>query len=121
MVTGAARGHVESGKLLILATTGAERWTALYPNAPTFKESGFAQVEMSGWLGFIGPADLPRDVTLRLNGALVEALRSPSVEKVLAAQGYSVVASSPEFLSETARRESAMLAEVIRVRGLKLE
>lgn len=121
MVTGAARGHVESGKLLILATTGAERWTALYPNAPTFKESGFPQVEMSGWLGFIGPADMPRDITLRLNAALVEALRSPAVEKVLAAQGYSVVASSPEFLTETARKESAILGEVIRVRGIKLE
>ena len=41
LVIGAAKPHVDSGKLLVLASTGAERWTALYPSAPTFKESGY--------------------------------------------------------------------------------
>lgn len=121
LVTGAARQHVESGRLMVLATTGAERWTALYPNAPTFKESGYPQVESSGWLGFVGPAGLPADVLARLNGALVQALRSPEVEKLLGAQGYSVVASTPQYLLDTTRREAEQLGQVIRSRGIKLE
>jgi len=121
LVTGAARPHVESGKLMVLAVTGAERWTLLYPNAPTFKESGYPQVESSGWLGIVGPADVPADVVARLNAAFVQALKSPTVEKSLTAQGYNVVASTPEFLLNTARREAQALGEVIRVRGIKLD
>jgi tripartite-type tricarboxylate transporter receptor subunit TctC len=121
MVTGAAKPHVDSGKLLVLATTGAERWTALYPSAPTFKESGYPQVESSGWLGFIAPAGVPADVIAKLNSALVQALKSPAVEKTLASQGYSVVGSAPEYLLETVKREADTLRTVIKSRGIKLE
>ena len=121
LVTGAAKQHVDSGRLLVLAVTGEERWTALYPSAPTFKESGFPQVVSSGWLGFVGPAGLPADVLARLNGALKQALQSPSVGKVLEAQGYVIVGSTPEYLLETAKAEARTLGEVIRSRGIKLQ
>lgn len=121
LVTGAARPHVESGKLLVLAVTGAERWTLIYPNAPTFKESGYPQVESSGWLGIVAPANVPADVVARLNAAFVQALRSPTVEKSLTAQGYNVVASTPEFLLNTSRREAQTLGEVIKARGIRLD
>lgn len=121
MVTGAAKQHVDSGRLLVLAATGEERWTALYPAAPTFKESGYPQVVSSGWLGIVGPSGIPADVVARLNGGFVQALQSPEVAKVLTAQGYSVVGSTPEFLLETSRVETRTLGEVIRVRGLKLQ
>jgi tripartite-type tricarboxylate transporter receptor subunit TctC len=121
LVTGAARQHVESGRLMVLATTGAERWTALYPSAPTFRESGFPQVESSGWLAFIAPAELPREVQARLHAAFVQALNTPAVEKALGAQGYAIVGSSPEALLETARREAETLGTVIRARGIRLD
>ncbi|MBL8382623.1 MAG: tripartite tricarboxylate transporter substrate binding protein [Burkholderiales bacterium] len=121
MVTGAAKPHVDAGKLMVLAVTGAERWTALYPSAPTFRESGFPQVEASGWLGIIAPAEVPAEVIGRLHAAFVQALKAPAVEKALAAQGYSVVGSTPEFLLATARREAQTLGEVIRARGIKLD
>ncbi len=121
MVTGAAKQHVDSGRLLVLATTGAERWTLLYPNAPTFKEAGYPEVESSGWLAYIAPAGVPREIIERLNRAFIQALRSPAVEKVLGSQGYTVVGSAPELVTDTARREGETLAAVIKARGLKLE
>jgi tripartite-type tricarboxylate transporter receptor subunit TctC len=121
MVTGAAKQHVDAGRLMVLATTGDERWTALYPAAPTFKEAGYPQVVSSGWLAFVGPPGLPADVLSRLNGAFVQAVHSPEVAKVLGVQGYSVVGSTPEALLETVRSEARTLGEVIRVRGLKLQ
>lgn len=121
LVTGAAKPHVDSGKLLILATTGAERWTALYPAAPTFKESGYPQVESSGWLAFLAPAGVPADVVTKLNSAVVQALKSPAVEKTLASQGYSVVGSAPEYLLETVKREADTLRTVIKSRGINLQ
>lgn len=121
MVTGAAKPHVDAGKLLILATTGAERWTALYPSAPTFKESGYPQVESSGWLAFVAPAGVPADVISRLNSALVQALKAPAVEKALSSQGYSVVGSPPEYLLATVRRETETLRTVIKARGINMQ
>jgi tripartite-type tricarboxylate transporter receptor subunit TctC len=121
LVTGAAKPHVDSGKLLVLASTGAERWTALYPSAPTFKESGYPQVESSGWLAFLAPAGVPADVIAKLNSALVQSLKTQAVEKALASQGYSVVGSSPEFLLETTKREGDTLRTVIKSRGINLQ
>lgn len=121
LVTGAAKPHVDSGKLLVLASTGAERWTALYPSAPTFKESGYPQVESSGWLAFLAPTGVPADVIAKLNSALVQSLKTQAVEKALASQGYSVVGSSPEFLLETTKREGDTLRTVIKSRGINLQ
>jgi tripartite-type tricarboxylate transporter receptor subunit TctC len=121
LVTGAARQHVLSGRLRVLASTGEERWTALYPAAPTFKESGYPQVVSSGWLGFIAPASVPADVLATLHRAFVRALQSPAVAELLRTQGYSVVASSPEYLQETARKEARTLGEVIRARHIQLQ
>ena len=120
LVTGAAKQHVDAGRLLVLATTGEERWTLLYPNAPTFKESGYPTVVSSGWLAFLGPPGLPADVLARLNRGFVQALQSPAVTKLLETQGYSVVGSTPEYLLETTRNEARTLGEVIRSRGLNL-
>jgi len=120
LVTGAAQPHVAAGKLLLLATSGAERWN-LYPGVPTFREQGMPEVENSGWLGFIGPGPLPRDVVEKLNGALVQALRTSAVEKILGTQGYVIVGSKPEELAAIARRDGDVLGRVIRDRNLKLD
>ncbi len=120
LVTGVAQSNVASGKLLLLATSGAERWN-IFPNVPTFRELGMPEVENSGWLGFIGPGPMSRDVVEKLNGALVQALRGPSVEKVLGTQGYVIVGSKPEELAAAARRDGEALGRVIRERNLKLD
>ena len=120
LVTGAAKAHAESGRLLILATTGPERWS-IFPNAPTLKEAGIDAPIASGWLAFVAPAGIPKDIQEKLNSAFVQALKSPTVDKALAAQGYLVVASKPEALVTLVQGETERFGKIIRSGRVKLE
>ncbi len=121
MVTGAAKPYADSGKLLILATTGAERWS-IFPNAPTLKEVGMASdLVASGWLAFIAPAGVPKDVIDKLNAAFVKALNQPSVEKVLSSQGYAVIASKPEELPRLVEKETTLFSAIVKAGKVKFE
>lgn len=52
---------VKSGKLRALALAAPKR-SALFPDTPTFAESGFPTFEPSGWFGLVAPAGTPRAV-----------------------------------------------------------
>ena len=120
MVTGSAKPYVDAGKLLILGTTGPERWS-IYPNAPTFKELGISGLEASGWLAYIAPAGVPKDVMDKLHAGFMQALKQPSVEKALVDQGYAVVASKPEELTHLVQKEPKVFGAIIKSGRVKLE
>ena len=69
---------VQSGRVKILATSGAKRTNAL-PEVPTVAESGLPGFEVLGWYGFFATAGTPRDVLQRLNGEFVKALKTPEL------------------------------------------
>ena len=82
----AARPHVEAGRLRVVATTGADRWS-IFPEAPTLLELGFRGADLYGWNGIAGPRGLPASVVARLNAAANEALRDAEIRARLAAAG----------------------------------
>ena len=61
--------QVQSGALKAIAITSPNRDKDL-PNVPTMRESGFAELETSGWQGLVGPTGMPKDVVQKLQGAL---------------------------------------------------
>jgi tripartite-type tricarboxylate transporter receptor subunit TctC len=94
---GAIANHVRSGKLKLLAVT-AEQRNATFPQVPTLAEAGVPGIEVYSWQAFAAPKGLPRDVTGRLQTALVATLRDPEVTRRFNEIGFEVVAgSSAEF------------------------
>ena len=65
--------QVSAGKLSALAVTSKKR-LAILPDVPTFEESGYPGLLSSTFYGLLGPAGLPREVVMRLNGAVVAAV-----------------------------------------------
>ncbi len=53
------KGHVDSGRLLALATLNAKR-VASFPDAPTMTEAGLPAVTAAIWFGYLAPAGTPR-------------------------------------------------------------
>ncbi len=51
---------VKSGRLDAVGIASAKR-SALLPNVPTLTEVGIRDVELSGWAGISGPANMPRE------------------------------------------------------------
>jgi len=112
--------HVRSGRLRALATTGAQRSTAL-PELPTVAEAGVPGYEASLWYGFVGPARIPADILQRLNAEIVAVLALPDVRERLTGQGVEARSSSTEEFSRLLASDVERWAKVVKRAGIQPE
>lgn len=115
---GGAVPQVKAGKLRALAVTASTRLEAL-PNVPTSKESGYPEFEISGWYGVATSANTPKDIVMRLNSEIVNALKSSDVRERLTNQGLEVKSNSPEEMTAFAKSEYERWGKVIKSSGIK--
>src|SRR3954471_19108237 len=81
-----AMPHVQSGRLRVIAVTGAARSPVL-PSIPTVSESGLPGFDVTSWYGVFGPAGLPKDIVSKLNTEISSAITAPELKERLAALG----------------------------------
>jgi len=120
MSTVIATPNVNSGLLRALATTGRERAPTL-PDAPTFLELGFEEMDVTGYFGLWAPGATPRDRVALINREAVNALRSPAVRKVITDSGLRVVASSPEEFAQFVERDFEWQKAIVKRIGMPAE
>ena len=105
---------VESGKLRVLNTWGAQR-LAKFPDAPTLKELGLDLVQNSPF-GIGAPKGTPPDVTRRLHDAFKKAMEQDSYKTALARYDmvpmYMSSAGYSKFAAETFAREKALVEKL---------
>jgi tripartite-type tricarboxylate transporter receptor subunit TctC len=111
--------HLKSGKVRALATTGAKR-SELLSDVPTMKESG-VDMDMTVWFGVFVPSATPRPIIDKLAGILTKMPYTPEMKKRLADLGAEPVGSTPEEFARRLKAEDPMLAEVVKVAGVKPE
>lgn len=111
---------VEGGKLRALAVTGKKRSPAV-PNIPTLAESGLPDYEATGWTGIVAPAGTPPAVIAKLNGSIVQAIKSPDIQQAFAKQAAEPVDSSPEEFAAFIRKETDKWGKTIRAAGISAE
>jgi tripartite-type tricarboxylate transporter receptor subunit TctC len=109
--------HVKSGRLRALATTGAQRSTAL-PDLPTVAEAGVPGYEASLWYGFVGPARIPPDIVQRLNTEIVAVLALPDVRQRLFDQGVEARSTTAEEFSKLLASDVERWAKVVKRTGI---
>jgi tripartite-type tricarboxylate transporter receptor subunit TctC len=107
------QAHVKAGKLRVLAVLSPKR-TAIFPDAPTIAESGYAGFEASVWYGFVGPAGLPPAVTQRLHAEIQKALAQPEVRDRLSGAGGEVLPGPVERLTGLIASEKSRYEKLIR-------
>jgi len=90
--TGSAAGMVQTGKFRALAMVNHARLSD-YPNVPTMKEVGFADVGTIAWNAMFAPADTPKPVLDALYAAVAKALASPAAQEKFKKQNYNIVPS----------------------------
>ena len=83
-------GQVSAGKFHPLAVVNHTRLKE-YPNIPTMKEIGFADVGTVAWNGLFAPAATPKPVLEALFTAVTKAVNSPEVVEKLNKQNFNVV------------------------------
>ncbi|MBC7435723.1 MAG: tripartite tricarboxylate transporter substrate binding protein [Bdellovibrionales bacterium] len=109
---------VKSGELKAIAVTSTTRSPAA-PNIPTIAESGLPGFEATSWFALLAPANLPRDVQMRINQETLKVLAMPDVREKLAGLGLEVAAGTPEALSALMVAEGAKWAKVVKESGAK--
>ena len=109
--------HVRSGKLKLLATTGAQRM-AILPDTPAVAETlpGF---EARNWFILAAPAGTPDAVVQKLNRAAREVLARDSMKQFFQRDGLDVMANSPAEASAFLAAEQAKWARVVKDNNLK--
>ena len=104
---------VKSGKLKPMAITSAKR-SPLFPEVPTMIESGFPGFEFYSWYGLWGPANLPKDVALKVEQAAIKAMQAPEIRERLVSQGFEPVGSTGAEFARFIELEDAKYARIVK-------
>jgi hypothetical protein len=71
--------NINTGRLKALGVVAPVR-SPFLASVPTLTEQGLKGIDMLGWRGWFGPANLPKDIVQKLNAAFVKALAHPEVK-----------------------------------------
>jgi tripartite-type tricarboxylate transporter receptor subunit TctC len=110
--------QAKAGKLKALAVTTGKR-SAIVPELPTLKESGFPEIQALAWMAIMAPAGTPMPIIERMNKEIVAILKEPETEQKLATSYMEAIGSTPEELSAWMNEERKRWAPVIKHVGLK--
>lgn len=115
-----ARNQSQAGRMKVLGVGGTRRLSAL-PNVPTFAEQGFIGYELDSWLGVYAPAKTPKDVLDKWVQALREITQMPDVREKLVMYGFEPLGNSPTEFAAIVKRDTPLVAELIKAAGVTAE
>jgi tripartite-type tricarboxylate transporter receptor subunit TctC len=117
-----AKPQIDGGNVKAIAVLSDKRSAAL-PNVPTAKEQGF-DVDAYTWNAFFLPKGTPQPIADKLNHAMVEAMKTPSIREKLDAVGLNLVSpdrATPAYLDGFVKSEIAKWAVLIKASGISMD
>ena len=108
--------HLATGKVRILATSGAKR-SRFAPDVPTYAEQGFKELTHSEWFAFWLPPKAAPELVARMNSALKTALAAKDVVDGLATFGLEAMSSTPAELAALLKQDTAKWAPIVKTIG----
>ncbi len=115
-----ASPFVQSGRLRMLAIMGAERSFA-FPNVPTLREQGLANLEVETWYGVLAPSATPPAAVAKINSELNTLLQLPDIREQLARQGMNPAGGAPERLDNLVKSELTRWARVVNAAKIRAD
>jgi tripartite-type tricarboxylate transporter receptor subunit TctC len=110
--------YLKDDRLRALGVTSRER-SAITPDLPTIGEAGLPGYEMTTWYGLFVQGATPRGVIAKLQGEVAQIFSQPAMKERVAADGMTVVASTPGQFAQFLEREHAKYARIIEAAGIK--
>ena len=112
--------QAKAGRLRIVAIASATR-SPVDSNLPTIAEAGLAGFDADIWFGFMGPANLPREIVTRLNGELNRLVKAPDLAGRLHSQLFDVRTSTPEEFAALIKADVAKWSKVVQEGNIKTD
>jgi tripartite-type tricarboxylate transporter receptor subunit TctC len=116
-----AQPFIRDGKVRAYGVTTATRWPGL-PDVPALAETAELKgLDIEAWLGLLGPANLPANVSTTLVQALEVALKDPEIVRKL-----GEIANRPQVISgakfgEYLARERKQVQDVVTRANIRVE
>jgi tripartite-type tricarboxylate transporter receptor subunit TctC len=106
-------------KLTALGVTSARRAKAM-PDVPAIAETlpGF---DITAWYGFIGPANLPREIVNKINADSRAIIARPDFLERLAKDGIEPVGNTPEAFAAQIKTDIDRWAHIVKAANIKPE
>src|SRR6185295_5217860 len=112
--------HVKAVRVRGIAVSGPRR-SPVFPEIPTVAEAGVPGYETIAWGGVIGPANLPKDILVRLLAEIRTALAAPALQERYRNLDTEIDGGTPEQFLSLVRSETPKWAGVIRRSGAKVD
>jgi tripartite-type tricarboxylate transporter receptor subunit TctC len=119
IAVGPALAHVQSGRLVALASGGEARHPLL-PNVPTLSET-YPGLRAGTWFGLFAPAATPPGVLEALGAEVAKVLADPRVRSDLAAQGIRATGYPQGRFTAFVSQESGKYATLVKSAGIRAE
>ena len=117
---GLLRQHIASGRLRVLATSGAAR-TAQLPDVPSLAEAGYPGLVVREWFAFFMPGQASGGTVEAASLAVQQALARPELVRAFADLGMVAASSTPTALAARIAAEQRIWAPIVRATGIKVE
>jgi tripartite-type tricarboxylate transporter receptor subunit TctC len=122
-VVNTAKPQIDGGTVKGIAIMIKERSPAL-PNLQTAGEQGMPNLEAYTWSAIFLPKNAPAPIVARLNGAMVQAMKTPAVRDALGQAGAQVVPddrATSQYLGNFLKSEIEKWAAPIKASGVFIE
>ena len=110
--------HVNAKSLKALAVTTKKR-SALLPDLPSMDEAGVKGFDITSWQGYLGPANMPKDVVLKLNTEIRKIIDRPDIKKDLADRGMEAFSGPPEEFDGFLKDQLVVWEKLIKDAGIE--
>jgi tripartite-type tricarboxylate transporter receptor subunit TctC len=122
-IVNTAKPQIDGGTVKAMAIMTKERSPVL-PNLATAAEQGTTGADSYTWSAILLPKNAPAAIVTRLNGAIVQAMKTPAVREALEKTGAQVVPdnrATPQYLGEFIKSEIEKWAAPIKASGVSVE
>ena len=115
-----AMPHLKSGRTKVIGLTTAKRST-LDTTWTTPRDSGIPDVDVSIWVGLLGPKGIPQAIADKLNTEVRRTLESPEVLKRFADLGSETSGMSQSDFLARIRTDNKRYKLIVQRAGMKAE
>ena len=115
-----AMPHIKAGRLRPLAVTTETR-SAVLPDVPTMAEAGVPGYRSGVWWAVMAPKGTPDAIVGRLNAELGRIVKLPDVQEKYASLGVSTQHSTPAYVTEKIKADTAEVAKLLKAAGVEPE
>jgi hypothetical protein len=108
--------HIAAGTLRVMGATRS----ALFPDFPTFAETGLPDYQSLGWFGLFAPAGTPREVVAKVSADVGRVLALPDAKQRLAEQGAEAAPNTREAFTAFVNADITKWLELAGKAGIRL-